>query len=64
MYDPGSTIIISTHLITDVERIFDDIIFLKEGEIVLKGDADVIREDHGKSIDELFREVFQCSVNC
>lgn len=63
MYDPGSTVIISTHLITDVERIFDDVIFLKEGEIVLKGDADMIREEHGKSIDELFREVFQCSVN-
>ncbi len=64
MYDPGSTVIISTHLITDVERVFDDVIFLKEGEIVLKGDADTIREDHGKSIDELFREVFQCSLSC
>lgn len=64
MYDPGSTVIISTHLITDVERVFDDVIFLKEGEIVLKGDADTIREDHGKSIDELFREVFQCSQSC
>lgn len=63
MYDPDSTIIISTHLITDVERIFDDVIFLKEGEIVLAGNADTIREEHGKSIDELFREVFQCSVN-
>lgn len=64
MYDPESTVVISTHLITDVERIFDEVFFLKEGTIVTHGDADAMREEHNKSIDELFREVFQCSINC
>ena len=63
MYDPESTVVISTHLITDVERIFDEVVFLKNGAIVAHDDADVLREKHNKSIDELFREVFQCSIN-
>jgi len=50
----------STHLIADVERIFDSVIFLKDGEIVLQGNIDNIREEEGKSIDQLFREVFKC----
>ena len=63
MYDPESTVVISTHLITDVERIFDEVVFLKNGAIVTHDDADVLREKHNKSIDKLFREVFQCSIN-
>lgn len=59
-YDPDSTILMSTHLISDVERIFDTVIFLKEGEIVLQGDIDNIRTAEDKSIDQLFREVFKC----
>lgn len=59
-YDPDSTILMSTHLISDVERIFDTVIFLKEGQIVLQGDIDNIRATEQKSIDELFREVFKC----
>lgn len=59
-YDPDSTILMSTHLISDVERIFDTVIFLKEGKIVLQGDIDNIRAEENKSIDQLFREVFKC----
>ncbi|HWQ79362.1 MAG TPA: ABC transporter ATP-binding protein [Anaerovoracaceae bacterium] len=59
-YSEDATIFISTHLISDVERIFDTVVFLKEGEIVLQGNIDNIREKEGKSIDELFREVFKC----
>ena len=50
----------STHLISDVERIFDTVFFLKEGEIVLEGNIDNIRAKEEKSIDQLFREVFKC----
>lgn len=59
-YGEGSTIFLSTHLITDVEKIFDQVLFLKEGQIVLQGDVDQIREIHNNSIDGLFREVFKC----
>lgn len=59
-YDPDSVVLISTHLITDVESILDDIIFLQEGKIIIHKDADTLREEEGKSIDKLFREVFRC----
>ena len=59
-YNENATILMSTHLISDVERIFDTVIFLKEGEIVLQGNIDNIRAEEGKSIDQLFREVFKC----
>ena len=55
---PGSTCIISTHLITDIERVLDEIIMLKDGRVILKGDADQLRSVRGKSIDGIFREVF------
>lgn len=55
----NSTMIISTHLISEIERYFDYILFLKEGEVVVQGVADEIREREGKSIDALFREVFK-----
>lgn len=59
-YNEDSTIFMSTHLISDVERIFDTVIFLKDGEIVLQGNIDNIRAKEEKSIDQLFREVFKC----
>ena len=59
-YNPDATIIISTHLITDVEPILDEVIFLREGRVVLYNSVDNIREEKGKSVDELFREVFKC----
>ncbi|MBC8537195.1 ABC transporter ATP-binding protein [Feifania hominis] len=59
-YSESSSILISTHLIADVERIFDSAIFLKNGQIVLHDNIDAIRAEHGKSLDQLFREVFKC----
>ncbi len=57
-FNENSAIIISTHLISDVETILSDVIFLKEGQIVLNDNADEIREREGKGIDGLFREIF------
>ena len=59
-YNEKGTIFLSTHLISDVERLFDTVVFIKEGEVVLNGEIDTIREKEGKSIDQLFREVFKC----
>jgi ABC-2 type transport system ATP-binding protein len=59
-YNEDAVVVISTHLISDVESVLDDVIFLKEGRVVLHGPADEIREEKGESIDQLFREVFRC----
>jgi ABC-2 type transport system ATP-binding protein len=59
-YSENSTVLLSTQLIQDVERVFDSVIFLREGQIVLNDEVDVVREKYKKSIDELFREVFRC----
>ncbi len=59
-YKEGSTVIISTHLIADVEPVLDDVIMLQNGTLRLYGPADQIRNDTGKSIDTLFREVYRC----
>ena len=59
-YSDKSTIIIATHLIQEIENICDEVVFLSQGKIVLKGNVDEIREEKGKSIDALFREVFVC----
>lgn len=59
-YNPNGTIIISTHLISDIEQILDDIIFIQQGKIVKTASVDEIRSEEGKSIDALFREVFKC----
>ncbi len=59
-YNPEATVVISTHLISDIEQVLDDIIFLKDGEVVLTASVDEIREDKGVSVDALFREVFRC----
>ncbi len=59
-YDNEATILISTHLIADVEKVLDEFIFLKEGVITMHDTTDNVRETQGKSLDELFREVFRC----
>lgn len=59
-YDENATIILSTHLIADIENILDEVVFIKEGNLVLHSPVDKIREKEGKSIDSLFREVFKC----
>ena len=59
-YSEDSLVLISTHLITDIEKIFDEVIFLKEGEVVLHRNVEELRSETGKSVDELFREVFKC----
>ncbi len=59
-YSENSSVIISTHLISDVEKVLDDVVFIKNGVIVLHESVDNIREKNGKSVDALFREVFAC----
>lgn len=59
-YSESATVIISTHLISDVEKILDGVIFINKGNIVLTSTVDDIREKEGKSVDALFREVFKC----
>ena len=58
-YNENGTVLISTHLITDVEKLLDEVVFLREGRVVLHRSTDEIRESEGKSIDELFREMFR-----
>ena len=59
-YNKEASIIISTHLISEVENILDDVLFLNQGKIVLNASVESIREDSGKSVDQMFREVFRC----
>ncbi|MDD2371169.1 MAG: ABC transporter ATP-binding protein [Firmicutes bacterium] len=59
-YNEEAVVVIATHLIGDVENILDDFIFIDEGKVVLAGSVDEVREEKGKSIDNLFREVFKC----
>ena len=59
-FQENSTLLISTHLIADVENILDEVIFLKEGRVVLQSMVEDIRMEQGKSVDGLFREVFRC----
>ena len=59
-YNPDGTILISTHLISDIEQILDDVIFIQNGTIIKTASVDDIRSQEGKSIDTLFREVFRC----
>ena len=58
-YNPESSVLISTHLISDIEQVLDEVIFIKNGRITLHKSVDGIREEYGKSVDELFREVFR-----
>ena len=59
-YNENATIIISTHLISDVEKVLDEVVFIKNGHVTLHQSVDDIRTKEGKSIDTLFREVFKC----
>jgi ABC-2 type transport system ATP-binding protein len=59
-YNEDGTVIISTHLIYDIERVLDDVIFLVNGQVERATSVDGIREQSGKSVDEVFREVFRC----
>lgn len=62
-YQEDSIMVFATHMIADVEKIFDSVIFLGFGELKLYEEVDSVREKYGKSVDELFREVFACSVS-
>ena len=59
-YNPDASVIISTHLISDIEKVLDEAIFIDSGQIVLHDTVDNIRENMGKSVDGYFREVFKC----
>ncbi len=59
-YNPNASVIISTHLIADVEQILDEVLFLRYGELIVQASVDDIREREGKSVDAQFREVFKC----
>ena len=59
-FNEGASVIISTHLISDIERILDEVIFIDKGKIVLQDSADKLREKENSSIDEVFRRMFKC----
>lgn len=59
-FNENASVIISTHLISDIERILDDVIFIDKGEIILHSDADKLRNKEKSSIDEIFRRMFKC----
>lgn len=59
-YNPESSVLICTHLISDVENVLDDVIFMRYGQIMMQTDVDTIRQNFGKSVDAYFREVFAC----
>lgn len=57
-YRQESSMLITTHLVRDMENLFDELIFLKEGEIVLEGNAEALREEKGKQVDDIYKEIF------
>ena len=59
-FNEGSTLIICTHLISDIEKILDEVVFLKKGRVMLQDTADSVRAKYSGSIDQAFREVFRC----
>ena len=59
-YNPDAAVVISTHLIADVEKVLDDVVFINQGRVMLQASVDQIREEKGMSVDALFREVFKC----
>jgi len=59
-FSEGASVIISTHLISDVEKILDEVIFIDDGKIILTSDSDVLRKKEKASIDEIFRRMFKC----
>ena len=61
-YNENGTVLLSTHLISDIERVLDEAIFLQNGQVVRHDTIDNIREQEGKSVDELFREIFAYGI--
>jgi len=59
-YNPEAAVVISTHLIADVEPVLDEVVFIQNGRVLLHSSVDAIREEHGMSVDQYFREVFRC----
>lgn len=59
-YDREATVVISTHLIADIEAVLDEFLFIHQGRIIRSGTVDEVREETGQSLDALFREVFKC----
>ena len=59
-FNEGASVIISTHLITDIERILDEVIFIDDGKIILQMDTDTLRSKENGSVDEIFRRMFKC----
>ncbi|MGN0328208.1 MAG: ABC transporter ATP-binding protein [Lachnospira sp.] len=62
-YNEDACVIISTHLISDVEKVLDEVLFIQNGNVILNSTVDDIRDNKGKSVDALFREVFTCLEN-
>lgn len=62
-YDRSATVVISTHLIADVEPVLDEFLFINKGVVVHRGTVDAVRSQSGNTLDELFREVFRCLPN-
>lgn len=59
-YNPNASVLIATHLISDIENILDEVIFLQNGEVRMHTTVEEVRASEGKSVDALFREVFRC----
>jgi len=59
-YNENATVLISTHLIADIETVLDEFVFIKNGDVIMQSSVDEIREGQGKSVDALFREAFKC----
>lgn len=59
-YNENSTVLISTHLISDIERVLDEVVFINQGRTAMHMPLDALREQEGKSVDQVFREVFRC----
>lgn len=59
-YNENATVLLSTHLISDIENILDEVVFIKNGNLVLQSTVEELREQQGKSVDAYFREVFAC----
>ncbi len=62
-FDAGASVLISTHLIADIERILDEVIFIDQGQIILQADADKLRNQKQASIDTIFRQQFKAHIN-
>jgi len=57
-YNENSSMLITTHLVRDMENLFDDVVFLRDGKVVLEGSAEALREERGKQIDDIYKEIF------